>query len=563
MLEKIIHKHLKKEVMLCTVSGVASTKSELINFFDKDIKAIDIITTKSYQVIENPGNREPIVCEMEDGSFGNSVGLRNPGMLKGIEDLKKLNISNTMLNISLSASSIEDFVTLIKHFSPFASILELNFSCPHASAGYGSSIGSSTKIAGEYVKKIKSAVKNINTPIFIKLTPNVDNIGEIAKTVIAEGADGIVAINTVGPEVHINQESGKPILNNNLGGKGGKSGRWVHLKALKAIREIRSAVGDDIPIIGMGGVSSGHEVAAMITCGADVVGIGSVLAKVDQRDWAEYFKSVKLEGENLLQGKSLVDIKPSSNYLKKGINSSYTSHKILEKKMHDRDTAILVLSGTMNCKAGEFAFLWHPEFGEKPFSVAKNNPLTFIIKKRGAFTDALLELKEGDIIYSRGLYGSEVKNEKTPKAILIAGGTGEAVLTLLAEKLKKENTEMSFFVGTTSSKGGILSEELKKFGPYLAVIDDGKPGRVLDSINIEKEDLPKTAIYIVGPEIFLKKAALKLCEQGVKESRIYLSMEKNTMCGIGLCGECACGSRLTCQWGTFMTYEYLVKENVL
>ncbi|MDD4082889.1 MAG: dihydroorotate dehydrogenase [Sphaerochaetaceae bacterium] len=563
MLDRISHNHLKNKVMLCTVSGVASTKSELINFFDKEIKAIDIITTKSYQVNENPGNREPIICEMENGSFGNSVGLRNPGMLKGIEDLKKLKDLKAFLNISLSASSIEDFVILIKNFSPFASMIELNFSCPHASVGYGSSIGSSGKIAGEYVKGIKKAIKGINTPIFVKLTPNVDNIGEIAKKVIEEGADGIVAINTVGPEIHINQESGKPILNNNLGGKGGKSGRWVHLKALKAIREIRESIGDDVPIIGMGGVFSGHEVAAMIRAGADVVGMGSVLAKVDQRDWADFLDSVKNEGKTLLEGKSLANIKPSSFFLKEGISTSYTSHTILEKRMHDKDTAILVLSGTMNCKAGEFAFLWHPDFGEKPFSVAKNNPLTFIIKRRGMFTDALLELQEKDIVYSRGLYGSEVKNEKTPKAILIAGGTGEAVLTLLAEKLKKEGTTMSFFVGTTSSKGGILSEDLKKFGPYLAVIDDGKPGRVLDSINIENKDLSNTAVYIVGPEIFLKKAAIKLSKQGIKESRIYISMEKNSMCGIGLCGECACGSRLTCQWGTFMTYEYLLEENVL
>lgn len=563
MLEKIIHNHLKKQVMLCTVSGVASTKSELINFFDEEVEAIDIITTKSYQVIENPGNREPIICEMQNGSFGNSVGLRNPGMEKGIEDLKKLKPLKALLNISLSASSIEDFVTLIKAFSPLASIIELNFSCPHASEGYGSSIGSSTKIAGEFVKGIKAATKDIDTPIFVKLTPNVDNIGEIAKTVIEEGADGIVAINTVGPEKHIHPESGKPILNNNLEGKGGKSGRWVHLKALKAIREIREAVGEDVPIIGMGGVFTGHEVAAMIASGADVVGIGSALAKVNQKDWAPYLKSVKIEGKKLLQGKSLDSNKSSSSYLKEGINTSYKAHTILEKRIHDEDTVVFVLSGTMNCKAGEFAFLWHPDFGEKPFSVAKNNPLTFIIKRRGTFTDSLLMLQTGDTIYSRGLYGSEVKNEKTARAILIAGGTGEAVLPLLAEKLKKENTKMSFFVGTTSSNGGILSQELGKFGEYLSIVDDGKPGRILDSINIEAKALSDTAVYIVGPEIFLKKAAIKVSKQGIKESRIYISMEKNTMCGIGLCGECACGSRLTCQWGTFMTYEYLVKENVL
>jgi len=556
----LVHNHLKGKVVLSTVSGVASTKPALIKYFDERIAAVNIITTKSYQVLPNPGNREPIICEMENGSFGNSVGLRNPGMVQGIEDIKSVLPLNNMLNVSLSASSVEDFITLIRAFSPWADCLELNFSCPHAAVGYGSSIGSSAKIAGEYVKKIREAVGVLDVPIYVKLTPNVDNLGQIAKAVISAGANGIVAINTVGPVVHIDATSKKPILNNNLGGKGGMSGKWVHQKAIESIKVIRKAIGDDIVIIGMGGADSGQSVADLIKAGADAVGIGSALAKVKQKDWSEYLDSVKVEAQNILHNTKIVGT-ASSVFMDNKIKTKYIAHKIISLYSHSEDIVVMTVSGEMNCKAGEYVFLWHPDFGEKPFSVAKNKPLTFIVKKRGYFTEQLLKLKVGDTIYSRGLYGKEVMNEQLPKAVLIGGGTGEAVLSLLAEKLQKENTSMQFLVGTTSSKGGILEEDLKKYGPYLAIVDNGKPGRILDSIKIK--DFENTAVYIVGPEIFMKKAAERVSKQGVKANRIYISMEKNSMCGIGVCGECACGWKLTCQWGTFMTYSYLLKEKVL
>lgn len=69
--------HLKDQILLSTVSGVASTKSELIRYFDENVEAVNIITTKSFQVVPNPGNREPIICCPEVGNFGNSVGLRD------------------------------------------------------------------------------------------------------------------------------------------------------------------------------------------------------------------------------------------------------------------------------------------------------------------------------------------------------------------------------------------------------------------------------------------------------------------------------------------------------
>nr|WP_319472446.1 dihydroorotate dehydrogenase [uncultured Sphaerochaeta sp.] len=563
---KILSKrHLNADapVLLGTVSGVASTKPRLITYFDEKVHAISIITTKSFQVEVNPGNREPVICETSVGNFGNSVGLRNPGMEQALYELRKLRNEHSFssyLNVSLSANSVEDFITLVKAFDEVADLVELNFSCPHASVGYGASIGCDQNIASDYVRLIKEATKECKAPLFVKLTPNVDDIGLIARAVVDSGADGLVAINTVGPIVHKDPGSGLPILQNKLGGKGGSSGHHIYERALTAIREIREACGDDVPLIGMGGVSSGSEAAAMIASGADAVGIGSVLGTVDQKVWPEYLAAVKREAEVILSGED-PEQEQSASFIIKNRQMAYEKHQVMKSEQYGKDTRIITLDGTLDCKAGQFAFLWIPTIGEKPFSVAHNDPLTFIVKNRGPFSAELCDLQVGDDIYVRGLYGAQLNNEKTHKALLLGGGTGVAVLPSLADQLQGQGTEMSILVGTSESVEGkaLLEEDLSSYGSFTCLADDGRPGRVLDlldSIPLDEEQ----ACYLVGPEVFMAIACRKLLARGIKEHNLYLSMERTTLCGIGMCGECACGDRLTCRWGTFMQYDYLAKE---
>ncbi|MBO8435605.1 MAG: dihydroorotate dehydrogenase [Spirochaetes bacterium] len=544
------HNHLKGAPILATVSGVASTKKELIELFDKKIPAIDIITTKSFQVTPNPGNREPIVCSPKAGDFGNSVGLRNPGMDVILPEIKEIreNGMRALLNISLSASNPEDFITLVKAFDVYADLLELNFSCPHAAAGFGASIGSDASIASSYVEAICKAYPERKALLIVKLTPNVPDIGAIAKAVIEAGADGIAAINTVGPKLYIEPNSGKPILNNKIGGKGGASGEWVNAEALEAIKAIRKAIGDDPIILGMGGVTRPEDVKAMIASGADSVGIGSALSRVMPTEWQNYLAAMK-------SGNSV------SCYLSDKNMLEYTPHTVVKKEIHESGVMILTLSGKMECQPGEFVFIWLPESGEKPFSVAVNDPLTFLIKKRGIFTEALFNVKEGDTVYTRGLYGKEMKYQKSEKALLIGGGTGAAVLPLIGERLKKDGTVMDIRVGVAVPSSGKdpLQDVLETYGTYLSVADDGKPGRVLDTLT-DKDVEGDVSAYVVGPGKMMEKAARQLETLGLSDKRIYLSMEKNTMCGIGMCGECVCGGHLPCKEGTFFTWKTL-KEN--
>jgi len=425
-------------------------------------------------------------------------------------------------------------------------------------------------VATDYVRQICASYPERKSLLFIKLTPNVDNIGEIAKAVIDNGADGISAINTVGPELHTDPVSGQPILQNALGGKGGKSGQWVYERAIEAISEIRQAVGDDVPIIGMGGVSDGKQCAEMIKAGADAVGIGSALAHVGQRNWGPYFEAVRTEASQILEGKQTE--LASKAMLTKGSTMKYRPFIITDVTLHCEDTLLLTLDGSMkDFKAGEFVFLWLPGIGEKPFSVAKTEPLMFIIKKRGAFTQAVFNLKKGDKILLRGPYGAKTETPKARKAVIVAGGTGEAVAMPLAQELARQSVPMSFLVGTSvDGNRGILAEDLGGYGDYICVSDNGKPGRILESLGSEVERLTSDGtpvddlvFYLIGPEIFMKIASSKLKDMGVKADRVLLSMERNTMCGIGLCGECSCGGRLACQWGTFMGLDFLEREAVL
>ncbi|GAG37882.1 unnamed protein product, partial [marine sediment metagenome] len=240
--------------------GIFTTKPSLIEWVDKNIPEIELITSKSYQVKPNPGNKGPIIVEHSVGNFGNAVGLRNPGMDKGHEDLVELRENHNLrsyLNVSLSANSINDFIKLVLKFEDIADILELNFSCPHAKKGFGSSIGSDAKIVQEYMEELRKTTKTLLIP---KLTPNVDNIGEIAITALNAGADGISGINTADPIVYIEPNSRKPILYNPNAHKGGKSGEWIKKLTLEKLKEVREAIGPNIPIIGMGGITTGQDV---------------------------------------------------------------------------------------------------------------------------------------------------------------------------------------------------------------------------------------------------------------------------------------------------------------
>ncbi len=308
----------------------------------------------------------------------------------------------------------------------------------------------------------------------------------------------------------------------------------------------------------MGGVATGADAAAMVQAGADMVGVGSAFGKVHQGNWLAYSEALVADAERVLSGEK--DPATAALYYSTEPAMQYKQRKIIKREVHGQDTIVLTLEGRWEYEAGQFVFLWIPGIGEKPFSIAEAEPLTFVIKRRGEFTEALYNLRVGDPLYIRGLYGQAIVPEALPKAILVAGGTGVAVLPALAKRLKEQGSSMQIFVGTSDdSQESILKTSLEKYGPLKVVADNGVPGRVLQLVEkaVEGSD---TACYLVGPTPFMSIGAKKLVERGVDPKHIHLSLELSTLCGIGMCGECLCGDKLTCEWGTFMEYDYILSH---
>lgn len=214
------------------------------------------------------GNPTPRIAECADGML-NSVGLQNPGIDKVIsEELPKLKkcFSKPMV-ANISGFSIEEYAYSCERIDSEdqVGIIEVNISCPNVHNG-GMAFGTSAKAAAEVTKAVKSVTSK---PVYIKLSPNVTDITEIAKACEQAGADGISLINTL-LGMRIDLKSKKPVLANKMGGF---SGSAVFPVAVRMVYQVYDAV--SIPIIGMGGVSSADDVIEMMLAGASAVEVGA------------------------------------------------------------------------------------------------------------------------------------------------------------------------------------------------------------------------------------------------------------------------------------------------
>ncbi|MBQ3052947.1 MAG: dihydroorotate dehydrogenase [Clostridia bacterium] len=214
------------------------------------------------------GNPTPRIAETPCGML-NSVGLQNPGVDKVISEelpkLKKVFSKPVMANVS--GFAVEDYAYTCEKLDSEAQIgwFEVNISCPNVHGG-GLAFGTSAKNAEAVTKAVK---KVTNKPVFIKLSPNVTDITEIAKACESAGADGISLINTL-LGMRIDLKTKKPILANKMGGFSGPAIKPV---ALRMIYQVYDAV--KIPLIGMGGVTTAEDVIEMMLAGATAVQVGA------------------------------------------------------------------------------------------------------------------------------------------------------------------------------------------------------------------------------------------------------------------------------------------------
>jgi dihydroorotate dehydrogenase (NAD+) catalytic subunit len=225
------------------------------------------IVTKSIGLKPRKGYANPTIIELEHGVL-NAMGLPNPGIEEFGEEIKKLKGSNIPVIGSIFGSNSNEFVELAEKMQSYgADALELNMSCPHAK-GYGLEIGSDPKLVEEITSKVKKSTK---IPVFVKISPNLMNIVDIAKSAEKGNADGIVAINTV-KAMKIDLELKMPVLSNKIGGYSGKAIKPI---GVRCVYEISKNV--DIPVIGVGGITTGEDALEYIMAGASALQIGSAV----------------------------------------------------------------------------------------------------------------------------------------------------------------------------------------------------------------------------------------------------------------------------------------------
>jgi dihydroorotate dehydrogenase (NAD+) catalytic subunit len=225
------------------------------------------IVTKSIGMQPREGYANPTVVELEYGLL-NAMGLPNPGIELYGEEVKKLRTTNVPIIGSIYAANADEFVSLAEKMQRFgANALELNVSCPHAKQ-YGLEVGCDPVLLQEIVTSVK---QNVSIPVFVKVSPNIMNLMQIVQAAEKTGADAIVAINTV-KAMKIDLETKHPVLANKTGGYSGKAIKPI---GVRCVYDIAQAV--DIPIIGVGGITTGEDAIEYFMAGASAVQIGSAV----------------------------------------------------------------------------------------------------------------------------------------------------------------------------------------------------------------------------------------------------------------------------------------------
>jgi dihydroorotate dehydrogenase (NAD+) catalytic subunit len=266
-------------------SGILGETAELLlRVADSGAGAV---VTKSIGLEPREGHANPTVVEMEHGLL-NAVGLANPGIEIFKEEMEVATKGDVPVIGSIFGKDADEFTKLAVKMEEFgADAVELNLSCPHAE-GLGFEIGADPKNVEDITKSVKGST---NIRVFPKLTPNVKDIVELADAAAKGGADGVVAINTV-RAMAISPEAGMPVLANKIGGLSGTAIRPI---GVRCVYEIWKEV--QIPVIGVGGISTGMDALEYLMAGASAVQIGSGV-------WIggpEVFASVCKEIEDFLE----------------------------------------------------------------------------------------------------------------------------------------------------------------------------------------------------------------------------------------------------------------------
>ena len=247
-------------------SGILGNSKDILERVHEN--GCGLVTMKSIGPEPRDGHKNPTVIDLGHGMI-NAVGLPSPGYLNMENEWKQLEKRNFPLIASVYGGSVREYQMVAEFVSSKKpDFIEINISCPN-SEKHGMIFGVNPQSSHDVVAAVK---KVINVPLIVKLTPQAPDIGEIAKACENAGADAICAINTVGPGMVIDIEAKMPVL---AFKKGGLSGPMVKPVAVRCVFDIYKAV--NIPIIGLGGITTGEDAIEIVMAGASLAGIGSAV----------------------------------------------------------------------------------------------------------------------------------------------------------------------------------------------------------------------------------------------------------------------------------------------
>lgn len=253
-----------------TASGCAAAGRELAQF--GDVATLGAVVTKSIMLKPRSGRPTPRMAETPSGML-NSIGLQGPGIESFLEkDLSWLTDNNVTTIVSIAGNNVAEFGQLARILRDVPGIggLEVNISCPNVESR-GQVFACNPVSAADVMDTVRSEWTS-SAPILAKLSPDVTDITEIAGSVINAGADGISMINTLLGMV-IDVDNMKPVLG---GRTGGLSGPAIRPVAVRAVYQVHAAF-PEVPILGMGGIRTGHDALEFIAAGASAVSIGTVV----------------------------------------------------------------------------------------------------------------------------------------------------------------------------------------------------------------------------------------------------------------------------------------------
>ncbi|WLR43598.1 dihydroorotate dehydrogenase [Bacillus carboniphilus] len=254
---------LKNPIM--PASGCFGFGKEFANLYD--LSLLGAIMIKATTLEPRFGNPTPRVAETSSGML-NAIGLQNPGLEVVIEtELPRLAQYDVPIIANIAGSTVADYVGISREISKQNNVkaLELNISCPNVKTG-GIAFGTDAQMAANLTKKVKEVS---SVPVYVKLSPNVTNIVDIAMAVEEAGADGLTMINTL-LGMRLDIKTAKPIIANKTGGLSGPAIKPV---SIRMIYEVSQKV--SIPIIGMGGIQTVDDVIEYFYAGASAVAIGT------------------------------------------------------------------------------------------------------------------------------------------------------------------------------------------------------------------------------------------------------------------------------------------------